>query len=174
MRNLDSILKSRDITLLTKVYVVKGMFFLLVMYECESWTIMKAEHWRIDAFELWCYRRMLRVPWTVRKSNHSILKEINHEYPLEGLMQKLKLQCFVHLMQRADSLEKILMLGKIDGKRRGQQRMRWLDSITDSVEMNLRKLCGTLGASQVALVVKNLIANKIQWNEMKETDSIPG
>ena len=120
MTNLDSILKSRDITLLTKVHLAKAMFFLVVIYGCESWTIKKAEHLRINAFELWCWRRLLRVPWTARSSNQSILKEISPKYLLEALMLKLKLQCFDHLMQKADSLEKTLMLGKIEGSRRGQ------------------------------------------------------
>ena len=127
MSNLDCILKSRDVTFPTKVHLVKAMGFPVVMYGCESWTIKKAECWRIDAFELWCWRRLLRVPWTARRSNQSILKEISPEYSLEGLMLKLKLQYFGHLMQRANSLEKTLMLGKIEGtRRRGQQRMRWL------------------------------------------------
>ena len=141
MTNLDSILKSRDITLPTKVCLVKAMVFSVVMYGCESWTIKKAEHRRIDAFGLWCWRRLLRVPWTARRSNQSILKEISPEFSLEGLMLKLKLQYFGHLMGRADSFEKILMLGKIEGRRRrGRQRMRWLDGITDSMDMNLGKL----------------------------------
>ena len=138
---LDSILKSRDITLPTKVRLVKVMVFPVVMYGCESWTIKKAEHRRIDAFELWCWRRLLRVPWTARRSNQSILKEISPGCSLEGLMLKLKLQNFGHLMRRADSFEKTLMLGKIEGgRRRGQQRMRRLDGITDSMDMSLRKL----------------------------------
>ena len=137
MTNLKSILKSRDITLPTKVCLVKAMVFRVVMYECESWIIKKAECWRIDAFELWCWRRLLRVPWTAR----TILKEISPGYSLEGLMLKLKLQYFGHLMQRADSFEKTLMLGKIEGRRRrGWQRMRWLDGITNSMGMSLRKL----------------------------------
>ena len=141
MTNLDSILKSRDIILSTKVHLVKAMVFPVAMYGCESWTIKKAEHWRIDAFELWCWRRLLRVPWTPRRSNQSILKEICPEYLLEALMLKLKLQYFGHLMWRTDSLEKILMLGKIEGrKRRRPQRMRWLDSISDSMDMSLGKL----------------------------------
>ena len=141
MTNLDSILKSKDITLPTKVSLIKVMVFLVVMYGCESWTIKKDEHRRIDAFELWCWRRLLRVPWTARRSNQSILKEIRPGCSLEGLMLKLKLQHFGHLIQTADSLEKTLMLGKIESKsRRRQQRMRWLDSITDSVDMNLSKL----------------------------------
>ena len=136
--NLDSIFKSRDITLLTKVHLVKAMVFPVVMYGCESWTVKKAEGQKIDAFELWCWRRLLRVPWTVRSSNQSILKEISPGYSLEGLMLKLKLLYFGHLMPRADSLEKTLMLGKIEGRRRrGQQRMRWLDGITDSMDMGL-------------------------------------
>ena len=140
MTNLDSILKSRDITLPTKVHLVKAMVFSVVMYGGESWTIKKVEHWRIDAFELWCWRRLLRVPWTARSSNQSILKEINLEYSLEGLMLKLKLQYFGHLLWRTDSLEKTLMLGKTEGRRRrGQQRMRWLDGITNSMDMNLSK-----------------------------------
>ena len=141
MTNLDSILKSRDIALPTKVCLVKAMVFPVVMYGCESWTKKKAEHQRIDAFELWCWRRLLRVAWTVRRSNQSILKKISPGYSLEGLMLKLKLQYFGHLMQRADSLEKTLMLGKIDGRRRrGQQRMGWLDGITDSMDMGLGEL----------------------------------
>ena len=136
MTNLDSLLKSRYITLLTEVYLLKAMIFPVVMYGCESWTIKKAEHQRIDAFELWCWRRLLRVPWTATRSNQSILKEINPEYSLEGLMMKLKLQYLGHLMPRADSLKKTLMLGKIKGgRRRGWQRMRWLDGITDSGDM---------------------------------------
>ena len=141
MTNLDSILKSRDITLSTKVHLLKAMVFPVVMYGCESWTIKKADHWIIDAFELWCWRRLLRVPWTARRSNQSILKEINPEYSLEGLMLKLKLQYFGHLIWRTDSLEKTLMLGKTEGKRRsGWQRMRWLDGITDLMDMSLSKL----------------------------------
>ena len=141
MTNLDSILKSRDITLSTKVCLVKAMVFPVVMYGCESWSIKKAEHQRIDAFELWCWRRLLRVPWTTRRSNQSILKEISPEYSLEGLMWKLKFQYFGHLIQRTDSLEKTLMLGKIEGRRRReQQRMRWLDGITDSMNLSLSKL----------------------------------
>ena len=140
MTNLDSILKSRGITLLTKVCLVKAMVFPVVMYGCESWTIKKAECWKIDAFALWCWR-LLRVPWTAKRSNQSILKEISPEYSLEGLMLKLKLQYFGHLMWRTDSLEKALMLGKIEGrKRRGRQRMRLLDGITDSMDMSLSKL----------------------------------
>ena len=141
MSNLDSILKSRDITLPTKVHLVKAMFFPVVVYGCESWTLKKTEHQRIDAFELWCWRRLLRVPWTSRRSNQSILKETSPGCSLEGLMLKLKLQYFGHLRQRADSLEKTLMLGKIEGRRRrGQQRMGWLDDITNSMDMGLGKL----------------------------------
>ena len=141
MTNLDSIFKSRDITLPTKVHLVKAMVFPVVMYECESWTIKKAECRRIDAFELWCWRRLLRVPWTARRSNQSILKEISPGCSLEGLVLKLKLQYFDHLMRRADLLEKTLMLGKIEGRRRrGRQRMRWLDSITDLMDMSLSGL----------------------------------
>ena len=139
--NLDSILNSRDSTLPTKVCLVKAMVFPEVLYGCESWTIKKAEHRRIDAFELWCWRRLLRVPWTARRSNQSILKEISPEYSLEGLMLKLKLQYFSHLMQRTDSLEKTLMLRKIEGKRRrGRQRVGWLDGITDLMDVSLSEL----------------------------------
>ena len=138
MANLDSILKSRDITLPTKICLVKAMVFPVVMYGYESWTIKKAEHWRIDAFELWCWKRLLRVPWAARRSNQSILKEISPEYSLEGLKLKLNLQYFGHLMRRTDSLEKTLMLGRIEGRRRrGWSRMKWLDGITDSMDMNL-------------------------------------
>ena len=138
MTNLDSVLKSRDIALPTKVHLLKAMVFPVVMYGCESWTIKKAEHRRIDAFELWCWRRLLRVPWTARRA---ILKEISPEYSLEGLMLKLKRQYFGHLMQRTDSLEKALMLGKIEGgRRRGGQRMRWLDGITDAMDMSLSRV----------------------------------
>ena len=138
MTNLDSILKSRAITLPTKVHLVKAMVFPVVMYGCESWTIKKVERQRTDAFELWSWRRLLRVPWTMRRSNQSILKEISPEYSLEGLMLKLKLRYFGHLMRRDDSLEKTLMLGKIEGgRRRDRQRMRWLDGITDSMHMSL-------------------------------------
>ena len=141
MTNLDSILKSRDITLLTKVHLVKAMVFPVVMYGCDSWTVKKAEHRKMDAFELWCWRRLLRVPWTARRFNQSTLKEISPGCSLEGLMLKLKLQYFGHLMGRVDSLEKTLMLGGIGGRRRrGQQRMRWLDGITDSMGMSLSKL----------------------------------
>ena len=141
MTKLDSILKSRDITLPTKVRLVKVMVFPVVTYGCESWTVKKAEHQRIDVFELWCWRRLLRVPWTARRSNQSILKEISPEYSLEGLMLRLKLQYFGHRMQRVNSLEKILILGKTKGRRRrGRQRMRWLDGIINSMDMSLIKL----------------------------------
>ena len=141
MTNLDSILKSRNITLPTKVRLVKAMVFPVVMHGCENWTVKKAEHQRIDAFELWCWRRLLRVPWTARRSNQSILKEINLGISLEGMMQKLKLQYFGHLMRRVDSLEKTLMLGGIEGRRkRGQERMRGLDGITDSMDLSLSEL----------------------------------
>ena len=138
MTNLDSIFKSRDITLPAKVHLVKAVVFPVVMYGCESWTVKKVERRRIDAFELWCWRRLLRVPWTAGRSNQSILKEISPGYSLKGLMLKLKLQYFGHLMRRADSFEKTLMLGKIEGRRRrGRQRMRWLDGITDSMDIGL-------------------------------------
>ena len=138
MTNLDSILKSRDITLPTKIHIVKTMVFPVVMYGCESWTIKKAEHWRIDVFEVWCWRRLLRVPWTARRSNQSILKEISPGNSLEGMMLKLKLQYFGHLMRSVDSLEKTLMLGGIGGRRRrARQRIRWLDGITDWMDMSL-------------------------------------
>ena len=141
MTNLEGILKSRDITLPTKVHLVKAMVFSIVVYGCESWTIKKAEHQTIDAFELWCWRGLLRVPWTARRSNQSILKEISPEHSVEGLMLKLKLQYFGHLMGKTDSFEKTLMLGKIEGRRRrGQQRMKWLDGITDVIDMRLSSL----------------------------------
>ena len=141
MTNLDNLLKSRDITLLTKFHIVKAVVFLVVMYGCESWTVKKAERLRIDAFELWCWRRLLRVPWTARRSNQSILKESSPGCSLEGLMLKLKLQYFGHLMQRVDSLEKTLLLGGIGGRRRrGRHRMRWLDGLTDSMNMSLSEL----------------------------------
>ena len=140
MTNLDSILNSRDITLPIKVHVVKAMVFPVVMYGSENWSIKKTEHWRMDAFELWCWKRLLRVPWTARKSNQSVLKEINPDHLLEGLMLKLKLQYFGHLMGRTDSLEKALLVGKTESRRRGRQRMRWLDGITISMDMRLSKL----------------------------------
>ena len=141
MTNLDSLLKSRDITLPTKVRLVKAMVFPVIMYGCKSWTVKKAERRKIDAFELWCWRRLLRVPWTARRSNQYSLREISPGYSLEGLMLKLKLQYFGHLMQRVDSLEKTLMLGGIGGRRRrGRQRMRWLDGITDLMDMSFSKL----------------------------------
>ena len=160
MINLDSIFKSRDIILPTKVHLVTAMVFPVVMYGCESWTVKEAERWRIDAFELWCWRRLLRVPWTARRSNQSVLKEISPGYSLEGMMLKLKLQYFGHLMRRVDSLEKTLMLGGIGGRRRrGRQRMRWLDGITDSMDMSFEWTLG-VGDGQGGLVCCNSWGHK--------------
>ena len=179
MTNLDSTLKSRDITLPTKDRLVKAMVFLVVMCRCESWTMKKAEHRRIDAFELWCWRRLLRVPWTARRSNQSILKEISPEYSLERLMLKLKLQYFGHLIQRTDWLEKILMLGKIEGRRRrGWKRMRWLDGITDSMDVTLSKLRSWWWTGRPGMLqfigsqrVRHDLATELNWNIFIVTSS---